>query len=62
LQKAERFRVILVSQFPPQQVEAMRMSPAQSLDEAMSLAITMLPPDWRCYLMPEAGSVLPVAA
>jgi nickel-dependent lactate racemase len=62
LQKAQRFRVILVSQFPPQQVEAMGMLPVQTLDEAMTLAAPLLPGDWRCYLMPEAGSVLPVAA
>jgi nickel-dependent lactate racemase len=62
LQKAQRFRIILVSQFPVQQVEEMGMIPAKSLDEAMNLAAGMLPAKWRCYLMPEAGSVLPVAA
>ena len=62
LQKAQRFRIILVSQFPAQQVEAMGMIPAQSLDEAMDIALGMLPHEWRCYLMPEAGSVLPVVA
>ena len=62
LQKAQRFRIILVSQFPSQQVEAMGMLPAQTLEEAMELALPMLPDNWRCYLMPEAGSVLPVTA
>lgn len=62
LQKAQRFRIILVSQFPAQQVEEMGLIPAQTLDEAMGIAIGMLPAEWRCYLMPEAGSVLPVAA
>ena len=62
LQKAQRFRIILVSQFPAQQVEAMGMIPAQSLDDAMRLASVLLPEKWRCYLMPEAGSVLPVTA
>lgn len=61
LQKAQRFKVILVSQFSPQQVEEMGMIPARSLDEAVNLATAMLPDKWRCYLMPEAGSVLPVA-
>ncbi len=61
-QKAERFRIVLVSRFPSPQVEAMGMIPAQTLDEAMKLAAGLLPPEWRCYLMPEAGSVLPVAA
>jgi nickel-dependent lactate racemase len=60
LQKAQRFRIILVSQFPPHQVEQMGMIPAQSLDQAMKLAQETLPEGWRCYLMPEAGSVLPV--
>lgn len=62
LQKAQRFRVILVSRFPAGQVEEMGMIPSRSLDEAMALAGGMLPAGWRCYLMPEAGSVLPVAA
>jgi nickel-dependent lactate racemase len=60
LQKAQRFHIILVSQFPPPQVEEMGMVAARSLDEAMALATGMLPEEWRCYLMPEAGSVLPV--
>ena len=62
LQKALRFRIILVSQFPVGQVEEMGMIAATSLEEAMGLAVGMLPADWRCYLMPEAGSVLPVSA
>jgi len=62
LQKAQRFRIILVSQFSVGQVEEMGMIPAGTLDEAMALAAGMLPEEWRCYLMPEAGSVLPVAA
>jgi nickel-dependent lactate racemase len=62
LQKAQRLRIILVSQFPRQQVEEMGMIPARTLDEAMSIAVTILPDGWRCYLMPEAGSVLPIAA
>ncbi len=60
LQKAQRFRIILVSQFPERQVEDMGMIPARTLEGAMDLAVTIMPPDWRAYLMPEAGSVLPV--
>ncbi|MHB8123049.1 MAG: lactate racemase domain-containing protein [Desulfuromonadaceae bacterium] len=60
LQKALRFRIILVSEFPLQQVEQMAMIPARTLDEAMGLATDMLPADWRYYLMPDAGSLLPV--
>ena len=62
LQKAQRFQIILVSHFPQQQVKEMGLIPAQSLDEALGLAVALLPEKWRCYLMPEAGSVLPVAA
>jgi nickel-dependent lactate racemase len=62
LQKVQRFRTILVSQFPVEQVAAMGMIPAQALDEALVLANSILPPEWRCYLMPEAGCVLPVAS
>jgi nickel-dependent lactate racemase len=60
LQKAQRFRIVLVSQFPAQQVEAMGLIPAQSLDDALRIAMPLLPEKWRYYLMPEAGSVLPV--
>lgn len=59
LQKSHRFRIILVSQFPPQQVNQMGMLPATTLDEAMEIATGLLHRDWRAYLMPEAGSVLP---
>lgn len=62
LQKALRFRIIMVSQFPAPQVVEMGMIPAKTLGEAMDLAAGMLPEEWRCYMMPEAGSVLPVAA
>jgi nickel-dependent lactate racemase len=61
LLKALRFRIILISQIPVSQVKEMSMIPAQSLNEAMDMAIGLLPADWRCYLMPDAGSVLPVA-
>jgi nickel-dependent lactate racemase len=60
LQKAQRFRVILVSHFHAQQVEEMGMLPASTLDEAMAVAVGFLPDDWQAYLMPEAGSVLPI--
>ena len=61
LMKAQRFRIILVSRFPEQQVEQMGMLAAQSLDEAFALAMGLLPADWRALVMPEGGSVLPVA-
>lgn len=61
LTKAQRFRIILVSNFSAHQVEEMGMLPAHSLDDALALAKQHLPPDWRALVMPEGGSVLPVA-
>ena len=60
LQKAQRFRIILVSEFPDRQVEEMGMVPATSLDGAFKIAEEFLPDDWKAYVMPEGGSVLPV--
>jgi lactate racemase len=60
LMKAQRFRIILVSDFTDQQVEAMGMIPAKSLNDALGKSERFLPPDWRALLMPEGGSVLPV--
>lgn len=60
LQKAQRFRVILVSHLTPQQTTAMGMIPAASLDEALGMAEKMLPESWQALVMPEGGSVLPV--
>jgi nickel-dependent lactate racemase len=60
LQKARRYRIILVSKFPGPQVEEMGMLPAASLDEALQMADRLLPPDWTALVMPEGGSVLPV--
>lgn len=62
LQKALRFRIILVSTLPPEEVRTMRMIPAGSLDQAMSIATEMLPDDYKAYVIPEGGTVLPVRA
>ncbi|MBI2355405.1 MAG: nickel-dependent lactate racemase [Deltaproteobacteria bacterium] len=62
LQKAQRFRVILVSQLSGHQAEEMGMVPAHSLEEALHIAEGLLPVDWRALVMPEGGSVLPVVA
>jgi nickel-dependent lactate racemase len=61
LQKAQRFRIILVSALPREEVAVMGMVPAKSLDEAMAKAEEMLPRDYTAYVIPEGGSVLPVA-
>jgi nickel-dependent lactate racemase len=60
LQKARRFRVILVSELHPEEVRTMGMTPAKTLDEAMQLAAGLLPSEYTAYVIPEGGTVLPV--
>jgi nickel-dependent lactate racemase len=60
LQKAQRFRVILVSDLPPEEVASMSMIPARSIDEAMEKAAEFLPEGYAAYVIPEGGTVLPV--
>ncbi|MBU5614242.1 nickel-dependent lactate racemase family protein [Geomonas azotofigens] len=59
-EKAERFRIVLVSKLPAEEVRTMGMIPASTLDEALALAAPMLSDDYRAYLIPEGGTVLPV--
>lgn len=60
LEKALRFRIILVSQLPDAEVRAMRMTPAKSLFEALEIAEEWLPEEYAAYVVPEGGTVLPV--
>lgn len=60
LQKAQRYKIILVSEFPGQQVEEMGMLPARTLKDALQRAEQYLPSGWTTLVMPEGGSVLPV--
>lgn len=60
LQKALRFRVVLVSELHPEEVESMGMIPAATLPDAMEKAAAMLPEDYLAYVIPEGGTVLPV--
>jgi nickel-dependent lactate racemase len=60
LDKAKRFRIILVSDLPPAEVRAMSLFPAATLDEALVTAEQMLPTEYSAYVIPEAGTVLPV--
>jgi len=62
LQKALRFRIILVSQLPDEEVRTMRLLPARNLEEALELAEEMLPAEYSAYIIPEGGSVLPVVS
>lgn len=60
LQKALRFRIILVSQLPDEEVKTMGMLPAATLDDALEMAEEMLPEEYAAYIIPEGGTVLPV--
>jgi nickel-dependent lactate racemase len=60
LQKALRFRIILVSDLPDEEVRTMRMTPARDLYEALELAEELLPEEYSAYIIPEGGTVLPV--
>lgn len=62
LSKAQRFRIILVSEFPVEQVVQMGMTPAGSLEDALQRAERHLPQGWKALIMPEGGTVLPVPA
>ncbi|WP_298440265.1 nickel-dependent lactate racemase [Geobacter sp.] len=60
LQKAQRFRVILVSELPEEEVRTMGLIPAKTLDGAMATAAELLPADCTACVIPEGGTVLPV--
>jgi nickel-dependent lactate racemase len=60
LQKALRFRIILVSELPDAEVRTMRMIPSAGLFEALELAEELLPEEYSAYIIPEGGNVLPV--
>ena len=60
LLKAQRFRIILVSALPPEEVATMGMIPARSLDEAMEKAEALLPDAYEAYVIPQGGTVLPI--
>jgi nickel-dependent lactate racemase len=60
MQKCRRFKIILISDLPPEEVVSMGMTPAASLTEAIECAETLLQDDYRCYVIPEGGGVLPL--
>lgn len=57
LTKAERFRILLVSDLANQDVEKMRMTPASSLDEALS----SIDPKTDGYVMPRGAALMPLS-
>jgi nickel-dependent lactate racemase len=60
LQKAQRFRIILASKLPAEEVRQMQLIPAADLDEALAVAAPLLPKDYTAYVIPDGGTVLPV--
>ncbi len=62
LEKARRFRVILVSRFSREETETMGMEKAVSLDEALAMAYEKLPKNAETVVIPDGGTVLPVVS
>ncbi len=60
LEKARRFRVILVSGFSREETETMGMEKAETLDAALAMAYEKLPPDAEAVIIPDGGTVLPI--
>jgi nickel-dependent lactate racemase len=60
LQKALRFRIILVSRLPHEEVRTMGLTPADDLYQALALAEELLPEEYSAYIIPEGGTVFPV--
>jgi hypothetical protein len=58
LTKAERFRVQLVSGLPDTDVRLMRMTPARTLEEALSRAGSAA----AGYVLPQGAAFMPVVA
>lgn len=56
LTKAERFKVVLISELDPDDIRRMRMIPARSLDEAMS----EVDPQAEGFILPRGAALLPV--
>ncbi|TYO96661.1 nickel-dependent lactate racemase [Geothermobacter ehrlichii] len=60
LDKARRFRIILISGFSAEQTAAMGMEKAENLDAALQMAYQELPENPRTLVIPEGGTVLPI--
>ena len=54
--KAERYRVLITTKLPPEHVRKMRMTPARSLDDALTIAS----PFNSAYILPRGAALLPV--
>ena len=60
LEKARRYRVILLSEFSREETETMGMEKAETLDAALAMAYDKLPPQPLTVVIPDGGTVLPV--
>jgi len=61
LMKARRYRVILISELGEEETRQMGMEKATDLDRALRMAHDSLPADPRTVVIPDGGTVLPVA-
>ncbi len=57
LTKTERFRVHLITKLPDEDVRAMKMIPARSIDEALA----EVTPNSQGYIMPRGAALLPLS-
>ncbi|MCW3490067.1 nickel-dependent lactate racemase [Dethiobacter alkaliphilus] len=57
---AQQNRFIAVTGMPHQQVRNMGMTPATSLEEALSIAKSLLSEDYTAYIMPEGSTTFPI--
>jgi lactate racemase len=58
--KAERYRIILISEFSAQETHGMGMEKAADLEEALRMAYAQLPLEPRIVVIPDGGTVLPI--
>jgi nickel-dependent lactate racemase len=58
--KSEKYRIIWVSKLPKEVVEKMKITPAESFEEAYALARKWLGDKCRTYIMPVAYTTFPV--
>jgi nickel-dependent lactate racemase len=58
--KAKEAKIILISELPPDEIRQMSMIPAENIEDALSLVRTFLGDNPTTYIIPEAGSTLPV--
>ncbi|MFH2011331.1 MAG: nickel-dependent lactate racemase [Pseudomonadota bacterium] len=57
--KAKKVKIILISELAGEDVKKMFMTPAKSIDQAVSIAIEILGKTPSTYIIPDGGSVFP---